>query len=213
LEIRELFGFGAGTKVREDSKSVGIGKRATIELAELPGAEIRAIMQPLKSGSGVAVSFKSVFREKKGEWDLNLPALENLVETAKQTFDNVVGRGFSIKYPQSGSQLEEAIDVAEKIDEELARLNRNRPTDITQVSVWERTHSALVPQLRAANKRVESLTALAFECEARIKAAPKVKEALQRLDGRAAISFTICAETGGQTDILLAAASGTGRDY
>jgi hypothetical protein len=183
LEIRELSGFRIGARVRLDSKAVGVGKRATIDVADLPGAEIRLLMERLPSGSGLAVTVKSVFREKAGEFDLNLPTLEDAKYTA----------------------LPAAEKVARDLQDDLDSLNRNRPTNITEVNTWERAVNALGPQLRVANNRVQALNNLIAECDARIKAAPKVKQVLQNLHEQATIRFAIGAESG-DTDIVLAQA-------
>jgi hypothetical protein len=203
LELRELTGFRASTRVRDDSKSVAVGKRAVIELAELPGAEIRAMMQASKSGDVVSVITKAVFREKGKEWDLNLPTLERLVETARRTYDNVVGHYDSIKLPSGSSTLYEARRTAEEIEDDLKDLQNDRPTDITQVGAWRQRHLALSTQLNTAVKRVNALTALAYECEERVRAAPKVKEVLLALHQRATINCIVCVENG-ETDIVLA---------
>src|SRR4029078_9555511 len=97
---------------------------------------MRTIIEPLKECSGMIVTMKAVFREKKDEWDLNLPALETLYVSARQTYDDVAGLGYKLNSPRKGTTLYEAMDFAKKIDSELKSLQKNRPKDITEVNLW-----------------------------------------------------------------------------
>lgn len=196
LVLRDAKGLRTGSGVRAGSDSVAINKRATIDVADLPGAEIRAIMQPLPNDRGLAVIIKPVFRESKdSEFDLNFTAFENLVEAAKETAD----RGPGV--------LANAKRQLDKIESDIKELQRNRPSNIAAVNGWERALAALAPQYRVASKQVGIIAAQIAAAEAREKAAPKVLEILQKLHKQATVEFAICAESG-EHDVVLAEASG-----
>jgi hypothetical protein len=194
LEIRELVNFPSGARLRNDLRTLEVGKRTFIEFADLPGAETS--VQLTKLGAGLVLRLESEFKENAAsKYDLSLSRLEGLEEGMKKAL--------------AGAERELPAEQARLLglQSQLSTAASTRATSLPEQAALQRAVSSLQGQVKRAANKVGSLQKQIAESQARLAAVPNIRSFLESLHERAELRYEIVAECGDRDLVLV---DGTG---
>ncbi len=183
LEIVELIGFPGSASVRDAKQLLKLKERATIEFAQLPGAEIQLEFRRHPTSGNLEVVLRPEFRENAVEkFTMTLPRLVEL----KTDLEKLI--------PEHEATLVSLGNDARAIDDELRRLGP-RPGGPAFVA-WQSKRTRLESALSSCKSKASKLQRRLPELKARLAVAPKLEQFLRNMHEHASLKVKLLAECG-----------------
>jgi serine/threonine protein kinase len=193
LEIRKLSGFPPDAQVRGE-KSIALERQAIIEFTSLPGAEIRLRFNRIKEK--LVLRMEPVFKETSARvFDLTIVQLDKLVQGARR------------ELPKDSGDLNAAQATLSHYQDEIQRWRSMVPSNLNEQNARTQALMTATREAEKAGNRVNALQKQVAGHQARLNAAPKIREFINSLHQKAAIEYVVYAECGEQDIILLQAAT------
>jgi hypothetical protein len=192
LEVGKLIGFPTGAAV--SPQTLEVGQDAKIQFADPVGAEIEIRFRRLPAGE-LVVQLEPVFRENRSKtFEMTLPRLDAM-EKGATTALREAERELSLRKSDLTRQ-----------QSALRTLQKSPPKNPILVPAWKGDVGSAEAQIKRTVGRIAALQKQIPTHQARLAAAPSIRQFLTNLNGQASIPFRLVAKQGDR-DLLLVNAS------